>query len=293
MPEVQTATTSQSEICLEGFIDYAGLFPPADLDMQPVVDNWSKYLQSDDSWMLARLIIPSSRLEEFKIAAQQLLPSPEEQDLWQLSVLLPPAGSKQFKAAVQTTIEFNMEDCGAVANVVEFKATTVTEIDSALSVLHDDLFPYIELPIEEDPRGLLACLSGAIAGAKVRTGGLTPDSYPTSTNLARFIHCCAIAGQPFKATAGMHHPAQHKNETVGVVEYGFFSVLQAVTAVSIDGATVEEVGTILNAKVPDLSTFSDSDLELVRADIFNSLGSCSFTEAREDLCTMGFLKELK
>jgi len=293
MPEVQTATTSQSEICLEGFLDYAGLFPPADLDMQSVVDNWSLYLQSDDSWMLARLIIPASRLEEFKIAAKELLPSPDDQDLWQLSVLLPPAGSEKFNEAVQTTIEFNMKDCGAVANVVEFKAMTVNEIDFALSVLHDDLFPYIELPIEEDPRGLLTCLSGAIAGAKVRTGGVTPDLYPMSTNLARFIHSCAIAGQPFKATAGMHHPARHKNESVGVLEYGFLSVLQAAAAVSIEGATVEEVETILNTNTPDLSTFSDSDLELVRADIFNSLGACSFDDPRKDLRTMGFLKELK
>jgi hypothetical protein len=70
-------------------------------------------------------------------------------------------------------------------------------------------------------------------------------------------------------------------------------VLQAVASVSIDGATVEDVETILNANTPDLSTFIDSDLELVRADIFNSIGACSFDEPREDLRTMGFLKELK
>ena len=291
MPEVQTATTSQSEFLLEGFIDYAGLFPPADLDMQSVVDNWSVYMQSDDSWVLARLIIPASRLEEFKSAAIELLPAPEEQELWQLSVLLPPVSSDDFNSAVQTTIDFNISDCGAVANVVEFKATSIIEIDSALEVLHDDLFPYIELPIDEDPRGLIAALSGAIAGAKVRTGGVTPDLYPTSENLARFVHSCAVAAQPFKATAGMHHPCQIKNESVGVTEFGFLSLLHATAAATIDGATVEEVEKILNLETPDFTSFSDKDIEHVRAELFNSFGSCSFDDPRADLRTMGLLKE--
>ena len=146
MVEHQTAVNSQCEIVLEGLFDYAGLYPPANLDMQPVVENWSNYLQGDDSWMLARLIIPASRLEEFKLASVDLLPSPDDEP-WQLSVLLPPADTDKFEPAVQATVEFNLEDCGAVANVVEFKASTTGSIDTALSVLHDDLFPFIELPI--------------------------------------------------------------------------------------------------------------------------------------------------
>ena len=157
--------------------------------------------------------------------------------------------------------------------------------------MHDDLFPFIELPIEEDPRGLIACLSGSIAGAKVRTGGVTPDLYPSSNQLARFIHSCAVAGQAFKATAGMHHPCQHKNETVGVLEYGFLSVLQATAAASIHNATVGEVENILNGSEPNLSAFKESQLEQIRAELFNSLGTCSFEEPRNDLRKMGLLKE--
>ena len=290
MPDIQTATSTKSEIMLEGFIDYAGLYPPASLDMQSVVNNWSSFQQLDDSWMLARLIIPASKLDEFKECAKDVFPSSED-EMWQLSVLLPPVSSGKFESAVQATIDFNMESCGAVANVVEFKASTTEEIDSAFSILHDDLFPFIELPIEEDPRGLIACLSGSIAGAKVRTGGVTPDLYPSSNQLARFIHSCAVAGQAFKATAGMHHPCQHKNETVGVLEYGFLSVLQATAAASIHNATVGEVENILNGSEPNLSAFKESQLEQIRAELFNSLGTCSFEEPRNDLRKMGLLKE--
>ncbi len=291
MSEVPTAVSTKDEIALEGFIDYAGLFPPANLDMDSTVKNWHNYMQSDDSWILARLIIPASRLEEFKQSATGMLPSPEEQDMWQLSVLLPPAGSAEFASAVQATIDFNVSDCGAVANVVEFKASTASEIDASLELLHDDLFPFIELAVNEDPRGLLASLSGAIAGAKVRTGGITPELYPTPAQLARFVHSCAVSGQPFKATAGMHHPSKNENLSVGVSEFGFLSVLQATASASVLGSSVEEVEAILLADTPDLSAFTEEQLEQVRAELFNSLGSCSFKEAREDLRTMGMLKD--
>ena len=109
MPEVQTAVTTKSEIMLEGLVDYAGLYPPANLDMQPVVDNWARYLQSDDSWMLARLIIPASRLDEFLECARSVLPK-ENEEMWQLSVLLPSASDENFSASVQKTIDFNVSD---------------------------------------------------------------------------------------------------------------------------------------------------------------------------------------
>ena len=291
MPDVPTAVSTKDEIALEGFIDYAGLYPPANLDMQVVVRNWNEFMQSEDSWMLARLIIPASRLDEFHEVAREMLPSPDEQDMWQLSVLLPPAGSAEFSSAAQATVEFNLTDCGAVANVVEFKASSTAEIDSALEVLHDDLFPFIELPIDEDPRGLIAALSGAIAGAKVRTGGITSELYPSSANLARFIHSCAVAEQPFKTTAGMHHPQRNTNETVGVTEFGFLSVLQATAAASMLEASVKEVEQILRAEMPDLSMFTEEQLEQVRAELFNSLGTCSFDEPRVDLRNMGMLKD--
>ena len=291
MSEVQTAVTTKSEIMLEGLVDYAGLYPPANLDMQPVVDNWARYLTSADSWMLARLIIPANRLDEFLECASGVLPSQDE-EMWQLSVLLPPARDEKFSASVQKTIDFNISDVGAVANVVEFKASNTSEIEFALDLLHDDLFPYIELPIEDDPRGLIAALSGVIAGAKVRTGGITKDLYPSSSNLARFIHSCAVADQPFKATAGMHHPCRNEIKSVGMVEFGFLSVLQATVAASVDGASVEEVEQILTLDTVDFSKYSEQDLEQVRAELFNSVGTCSFDEPRVDLRNMELLKDL-
>ena len=287
-----TATTTRSEIMLEGLIDYAGLYPPASLDMQATVSNWSVNFSSEDKWMLARLIIPAQRLDEFKQAAEQLLPKTDEEP-WQLSVLLPEASSDSFAGAAQQVVEFNVSNCGAVANVVEFKANSTTEIDEALSCLHDDLFPFIELPIDQDPRGLIAALAGSIAGAKVRTGGVTVDLYPSVENLARFIHCCAISKLQFKATAGMHHPCRNYNESVGVHEFGFLAVLYATAAARFQDASTDRIADILRTDSLDLESCTEEMLERVRAELFCSFGSCSIDDLMTDLGEMGLLQEKK
>ena len=49
---------------LAGLIDYAGLFPPASLDLTTAINNYAHYLRCDDQWMLARFIVPANRLAE-------------------------------------------------------------------------------------------------------------------------------------------------------------------------------------------------------------------------------------
>ena len=39
-------------------IDYAGLFPPAKLELEPALKNYSKYIQCDNNWMMSQFIIP-------------------------------------------------------------------------------------------------------------------------------------------------------------------------------------------------------------------------------------------
>jgi hypothetical protein len=61
---------------LSRLIDYAGLFPPAKLDMATTISNYARYREGDDAWMLGRLIVPASRLDEFEEAAQTALRQP-------------------------------------------------------------------------------------------------------------------------------------------------------------------------------------------------------------------------
>ena len=51
-------------VALTGFIDYAGLFPPASLDLNRTAANHRRYAASPEAWLLGRLIIPAERLDQ-------------------------------------------------------------------------------------------------------------------------------------------------------------------------------------------------------------------------------------
>src|SRR5262245_40889634 len=73
-------------ILLSEIIDYAGLFPPASLEMQQAVANYALYREDPNAWMLARLIVPVARLAEFAAATERILPR-DSTTPWRLSAL--------------------------------------------------------------------------------------------------------------------------------------------------------------------------------------------------------------
>lgn len=48
-------------------IDYAGLYPPAELPLPAVLENYQTYMDSSESWMLNRLVLPAARLTEARL----------------------------------------------------------------------------------------------------------------------------------------------------------------------------------------------------------------------------------
>src|SRR5712692_3498162 len=48
---------------VEHLIDYAGLFPPAQLPLDQALANYAHYLHEPDRWMLSRFIVPVAQLE--------------------------------------------------------------------------------------------------------------------------------------------------------------------------------------------------------------------------------------
>ena len=51
-------------------IDYAGIFPPCSLALEPALRNQAKYIRSDDAWMLNTFVLPVIQFD----SAKQLLP---------------------------------------------------------------------------------------------------------------------------------------------------------------------------------------------------------------------------
>src|SRR5581483_9471419 len=54
---------------LAGLIDYAGLYPPASLDMRSAVENYRRYRNGPHSNALGRFIVDRGKLDELRAAA--------------------------------------------------------------------------------------------------------------------------------------------------------------------------------------------------------------------------------
>jgi len=65
MPAPVRTVAASLRVLLDGMIDYAGLFPPASLDMMTCVTKYSRYLNGPWRWALGRFVLPVARLDEF------------------------------------------------------------------------------------------------------------------------------------------------------------------------------------------------------------------------------------
>ena len=293
---------------LENLIDYAGLFPPAELPMAEAVRNFAAYRQSEHSWMLGKFIVPASRLEEFEQAAVAFWPSDSENGFWKLSTL----GGTNLQDDLAQINRFSRrrtvgETAAAVMiDTIEFKASTAAEIQAAMQIMHPTLTCFIEIPINDDPTELIRTIGAEGAFAKVRTGGVTADAFPSSQNLARFIAACAEEDVAFKATAGLHHPLRsvnrltYKPDSASAMMHGFLNVFLAA-AFAQNGLGVEQLTELLEETSPEAFRFEEGcvywrDEMLVVGHIRNarnlfsiSFGSCSFTEPIEDLQRLNLL----
>src|SRR5687768_9635872 len=84
---MQPLPTSSVRVLLQGVVDYAGLFPPASLDMTAGAAEYAEHRTGPYAWALARFVLPAARLEEFEESAEALLPRLGA-DSWALSALL-------------------------------------------------------------------------------------------------------------------------------------------------------------------------------------------------------------
>jgi len=285
---------------LHTLVDYAGLFPPAGLGMPQAVANYASYRSSAHAWMLGRFVVPVSRLDEFadeRESSRAADPHP-----WRLSALI----GEDTAGDVQRIETFNARAAGATVDAVEVKAGTPAAIDALVPVIPRALKTYVEIPIAADPTRLIERLVAHKLRAKVRTGGVVPEAFPSLDDLGRFVRTCYMANAGFKATAGLHHPLRseraltYEPDSVRGVMHGFLNVF-VLAALSYNGLTRQDADALLSMTSLDGVEFTDDalawkdyrvtqvELETVRRRFAVSFGSCSFREPVDELIELGLL----
>lgn len=288
-------------------IDYAGLFPPAQLDMPGAVAEYESYLASGDAWALGRFVVPAARLSELAATARESAANPlgTRHAERQLSVVVSPDLAADVERLSAFSDAANSQNWWSGVDAVELRASTPEAIRDALRVVPGRFERYVEVPIASDPTPLVRAIGEAEAFAKIRTGGTTADAFPASDHVVRFLATCLREGVPFKATAGLHHPLRGEypltyepGSACGRM-YGFLNVFLA-TAFLADGLDEAEARQLLEEGDPHAVTFSRTDAiwrthrlsvdRLAESRRFlTSFGSCSFREPIDDLTVLGLL----
>jgi hypothetical protein len=289
--------TKSLRAMLAGLIDYAGLFPPAQLPMHPAVDNYAAYRRGEDAWMLGRFVVPMGRLEELEQAAESLLPG-EGEEPWPLSVLAPPEAS-----AAETLMKLDQRwgGTGLAVSALEIRVESPEEAERALQVMPEGWELFFEATGNEGPQPIVEALAGTRGRAKIRTGGVTSDAFPRPAQVQAFLEACRSAGVPFKATAGLHHPIcgryrlTYEDDSPCATMYGFANLFLAAALLHAGALAPEEVSRLLVECDPMAFCFDDegaqwhdarvstAQLAEARQSSCRSYGSCSFTEPTDDL----------
>jgi hypothetical protein len=308
---------------LTGLIDYAGLFPPAKLSMQLATENFNRARMGEHEWMLGRFVCPVAQLDELTKHAAAMMPGTfgtsgyREMDgagtPWRISALVEPAGSGSVEASLEAIDTFNMRhsnDANGLAEVdmLEIKISDPSHLDVILDEMTEGIFPFFEFPITTDCRGVIAALSGSVCGAKIRTGGIVGNAFPTPAEVCAFLRACHHAEVPFKATAGLHHPVRgsyrltYEKESASCTMHGFLNVF--VAAALVRGGKVSDDVVLQILTETNAGNFKASEqvlgwkghmieagsLASVRERFALSFGSCSFDEPIDDLVKLNWLE---
>lgn len=284
-----------------GLIDYAGLFPPADLPMRPAVENYASYKKGAFRWALGRFVLPVGRFTEFITASDGIRGADGHH--WHLAALVDPT---RLKAELSEALDFNeRSSLDAAVDLIELKASTPSIITDAAAARREGLEVFVEVPLDPDPAPLLDLVQQHGLKAKGRTGGVTPGSIPAIPLVARFLARCIERGLDFKCTAGLHHPIRAERaltyapDSPRAVMHGYINVFLAAAFLQF-GVPAAAADEILGET--DLAAFAFSDAgvtwrgnrlttdQLARARRKAlAFGSCSFDEPIDDLTSAGLL----
>ncbi len=274
--------------------------------MEDALTKQAAYARSPDEWLLATFVLPVARFGD----SIPFLARFDREHPLRVSVLGP-----KTTGAADLMVELK-KSMGAIRSILASHAgiISVNQLEMALpdnadlAVLAEvggilagsDLQSFWEAPVDvaEETIDLLARHNGRGSnrafGYKLRTGGLTPDAFPTSEQIARALVAATQSHVPIKFTAGLHHPLRQYRDEVGARMHGFLNVLGAGVLAAQHRWNEEQTTEMLEDEAREGFAFDDdvfrwrewtvsSDQIRTHRKVVTSFGSCSFDDPREDL----------
>ena len=277
-----TAGVGATTALFDGMFDDAALFPPGDAPMAAAVPA-HRELRNRLGSLVGPFVVRATRLDELTgqsnagtplaislVAAVEHLPA---------AVARVSADPRLVLAAVEVPV--TADGAAAAAAVRVLRAVVPGAVAAA-----------VELPRTGARDAVLDVLAGTGYRAKLRTGGVRAELFPSPAELADTLHACVARGVPLKCTAGLHSAVRHTDPATGFEHHGFLNVLLAVDALAAEAprqAAAEwlretDVGTVVAA----VRSWPAGRAARARA-VFSSFGTCSVLEPVDDLVALGLL----
>lgn len=282
---------------LEGVIDYAGLFPPAQLEMRKALEDYARGVEKYD-WLVDRMVVTAARIGEAAAAAESLRYASPDEPIYACVVASPIASGSTAGEVIDRDLALMDSQNILIPSTYEIRLPEdgIVQAAKALSRRMHRFEPsgievFIEIGWGENLVENIHAVSGEIEefGLKARTGGVKAEAFPSVSELATFISEAVSLEQLVKFTAGLHEPLRYLDVDLNCHRHGFLNAIFAFYgAVALDLNT-SEIEQILAIEDPEKVKFTDEsafmgDFELnldaieVGRDWFGGFGSCSYEE---------------
>jgi hypothetical protein len=297
-------------------IDYAGMFPPCSLALEPALQNQAEYVRSPEAWMLNTFVLPVDQFD----AAKQLLSQFDPVHPLCVAALGPKtatanaflAALANADAAIRSLSKHNVDLVSISHLEMSLPLGNASPARTDLALLKEarsivgDLPVFWETPPDRADQTIAFLAEHnsdedlATFGYKLRTGGVTANAFPTSAQIARALVTPATHQLPIKFTAGLHHPIRQFRDEVKTKMHGFLNVLGAALLAAEHRWDARQAAIMLEDENPDSFSFTQDffawrewkiDIERLqyRRKFVASFGSCSFDEPRDDLRALKLL----
>ena len=266
-------------------VDDAALFPPGNAPMAVGLAEHAEHQVSTYSDLVGPFLCPVSRIDELTstLAGDQRLA---------VSLVVDALGEPTHHALRATSADPRLSLVGIEAAHSRLAADAAVVGENLRRL--PSAVGFLEVPRSGFDDSLALIEKGGWQAAKYRTGGMTPDAFPSTPELAAFLVACAERELPFKLTAGLHHAVRHTDAVTGFENHGVLNVLLA-TLTAKAGDEADAVAEVLEDRAPDslvsaVRSWSDREASGVRA-LFRSFGCCGVTDPINDLIGLGLLEE--